>query len=156
MSDTLWVAVGFLIFIGIVVYYGGHTVLVSGIDSRAQKIAAELAEARRLREEAEALMASFKAKQAAADKDAADMIAAAKIEAERLQTEAAKKLEDFVKRRTAQAELKISQAEAQASAEVRSAAADLAAAIAGRVLAEQGTGDAAFKAALGEVKTQMN
>ncbi|HRJ69049.1 MAG TPA: ATP F0F1 synthase subunit B [Beijerinckiaceae bacterium] len=156
MSDTLWVAVGFVIFLGIVAYYGGHKALLSGIDGRAQKIAAELAEAKRLREEAEALMASFKAKQAQAEKDAEAMIAAAKAEAERLKVEAGQKLDDFVRRRTAQAELKIAQAEAQASADVRAAAADLAAAVAGKVLAGQGASDSAFSAALGEIKAKMN
>lgn len=156
MTDTLWVAVGFLIFLAIVVYYGGLKSLLSGIDSRAAKISADLAEARRLREEAEALMASFKAKQAQAEKDAEAMIAAAKVEADRLKTEATAKLEDFVKRRTAQAELKITQAEAQASAEVRAAAADMAAAVAGKVLAAQGTAESAFKSALGEIKAKMN
>jgi F-type H+-transporting ATPase subunit b len=156
MSDTLWVAVGFLIFIGIVVYYGGHTAIISGIDARAARIRAELAEAERLRKEAEELLASFKAKQAQAEKDAADIVAAAKAEAERSKAEAAAKLDDFVKRRTKQAEMKIAQAEAQASAEVRAAAADLAAAVAGKVLADQGTSDGAFAKALGEVRAKLN
>ena len=156
MTDTLWVAVGFLMFLGIVVYFGGHKAILSGIDARGEKIAAELNEARRLREEAQALLASFEAKKVQAEKDAAEIVAAAKAEADRLKAEAQQKLDDFVTRRTKQAELKIAQAEIQATAEVRSAAADLAAQTAGKLMAAAGTTDKAFTAALGEVKAKLN
>lgn len=156
MTDTLWVAVGFIIFLAIVVYVGGHKMLLSGIDARGQRIAAELDEARRLREEAQALLASFEAKKKQAAKDAEDIVASAKAEAERLKAEAAAKLDDFVARRTKQAELKIAQAEAQATADVRSAAADLATQAAGKLLADAGTTDKAFSAALGEIKAKLN
>lgn len=156
MTDTLWVAVGFLIFIGIVVYAGGLKALTSGIDARAEKISAELNEAKRLRDEAQALLASYKAKETEAKQDAENIIAQAKAEAEMLKGEAAKKLEDFVSRRTKQAELKIAQAEQQASADVRAAAADLATHAASAVLAAQGATDKAFAAALAEIKSKLN
>lgn len=156
MTDTLWVAVGFLLFIGIVVYAGGHKMLLSGIDARGEKISAELAEAKRLREEAQALLASYEAKKVQAEKDAAAIVEQAKTEAEMLKSEAAKKLEDFVVRRTKQAELKIQQAEQQATADVRAAAADLATRAASTILAAQGATDKAFTAALGEIKSKLN
>lgn len=156
MTDTLWVAVGFLIFIGVVVYVGGHKALLGGLDARAGKITAELNEAKRLREEAQALLASYKAKEAQAKKDADDIIAQAKAEAEMLKADASKKLEDFVSRRTKQAELKIAQAEQQASADVRAAAADLATHAASSVLAAQGATEKAFSAALAEIKSKLN
>lgn len=156
MTDTLWVAVGFVIFLGVVGYLGGFKTLFSGIDARGEKIAAELNEAKRLREEAQALLASYKAKEAQAKKDAEDIVAQAKTEADLLKSEAARKLEDFVTRRTKQAELKIQQAEQQATAEVRAAAADLATQAASRILAAQGTSDQSFAAALGEVKSKLN
>lgn len=156
MTDTLWVAVGFLIFIGVVVYAGGHKMLLSGIDARGEKISAELNEARRLREEAQALLASFEAKKVQAAKDAEEIVASAKAEADRLKADAAAKLDDFVTRRTKQAELKIAQAEAQAASEVRAAAADLAAQAAGQVMAAGGSTDKAFTTALGEIKAKLN
>lgn len=156
MTDTLWVAVGFVLFLAIVVYVGGLKMLLAGIDSRGEKIAAELAEAKRLRDEAQALLDSFNAKKAQAEKDAADIVDAAKAEADRLKAEATAKLDDFVARRTKQAEMKIAQAEAQASAEVRAAAADLATQAAAKILAGEGTTDKAFAAALGEVKSKLN
>ena len=155
MTDTLWVAVGFLMFLGIVVYFGGHKAILSGIDARGEKIAAELNEARRLREEAQALLASFEAKKVQAEKDAAEIVAAAKAEADRLKAEAQQKLDDFVTRRTKQAELKIAQAEVQATADVRAAAADLAALAAGSLMSA-GASDKTFAAALGEIKAKLN
>lgn len=156
MTDTLWVAIGFLIFVGVVIWAGGLKTLLGGIDSRGEKIAADLAEAKRLRDEAQALLASYEQKRIAAEKDAAGIVEAARVEAERLKAEAAQKLEDFVARRKKQAELKIAQAEAMASAEVRAAAADLAAQAAGQMLSAQAGSDAAFAAALGEVKAKLN
>lgn len=156
MTDTLWVAVGFLVFLGVVAWAGGFKTLFAGIDARAEKIGAELNEAKKLREEAQALLASYKAKEAQARKDADDIVAQAKAEAEMLKTEAARKLDDFVTRRTRQAELKIAQAEHQASADVRAAAAELASRAAATLLSARAGGEAAFAAALGEIKSKLN
>lgn len=150
-----WVGAAFFIFLGILTYMGVHKKLLAGIDARGQKIAAQLGEAERLRNEAAALLKTYEAKRAAAEKEAADIVAAAKDEAKRLEVDAKLKLEDFVKRRTAQAEMKISQAEAQATAEVRSAAVDLATKAAASILGTA-KGDDAFTAGLAEVKAKLN
>lgn len=150
-----WVGAAFFIFLGILGYLGVHKKLLAGIDARGEKIAAQLGEAERLRTEAAALLKTYEAKRAAAEKEAAEIVAAAKAEAKRLEADAKVKLEDFVKRRTAQAELKISQAEAQATAEVRSAAVELATKAAASILSA-GKGDDAFAAGLAEVKAKLN
>lgn len=150
-----WVAVAFFIFIGLLVFLKVPGKLLAGIDSRGEKIAAQLNEAERLRAEAAALLKTYEAKRAAAEKEAAEIVAAAKDEAARLETDAKAKLEDFVKRRTAQAELKIQQAESQATAEVRSAAVEMATKAAASILAA-GKGDDAFAAGLKEVKAKLN
>jgi F-type H+-transporting ATPase subunit b len=82
-------------------------------------------------------------------------VEAAKAEAKRVELEAKAKLDEFVKRRTAQAEMKIAQAEAQAAADVRKAAAELAVAAAGSILASS-KGDDAFVDGLKQVKSQLN
>lgn len=154
-----WVAVAFLIFVGILGYFGVHRAVLNAIDDRGRKIEGELAEAKRLREEAQAIVADYKAKQAAAEKEAVEIVAAAKADAERLAAEAKTKVEDFVARRTKMAEAKIAQAEAQAVAEVRSAAADVATAAAGSVLADiaKGVGGSdLIKAGIAEVKAKLN
>lgn len=154
-----WVAVALLIFLGLLGYLGVHRSILSALDARGRKIEADLAEARRLREEAQAIVADYKKRQAAAEQEAKDIVAAAKEDAERLAAEAKAKMEDFVARRTKMAEAKIAQAEAQAIADVRAAAADVATSAAGAVLADLATGsggDALIKAGIDEVRVKLN
>jgi F-type H+-transporting ATPase subunit b len=129
-----WVAVAFVIFIGVLGYFRVHELLLKSIDDRRERIKAEFDEARRLKAEAEALLATYRRKQQEAEHEAQAIIAGAKTEAERLAAEAEAKIEEFVVRRTKMAESKIAQAEAQALADVRSAAAEVAAAAAKTIL----------------------
>jgi F-type H+-transporting ATPase subunit b len=129
-----WVAVAFVIFVGVLGYFGAHRRAVKGIDDRRDRIKAELDEARRLKEEAQALLAQYRHKQQDAEREAQAIVSSAKAEAERLAAEAEAKMEEFVARRTKMAEGKIAQAEAQALADVRSAAAEAAVAAAEAML----------------------
>jgi F-type H+-transporting ATPase subunit b len=142
-SAEFWVAVAFVIFWGILFYKGVPRNMLNQLDSRGKRIADELAEAKRLRQDAEKLLKEFEAKRAAAEREAADIVSNAKGEAERLAQEAQEKMADFVKRRTASAEAKIAQAEAQAAAEVRAAAIDAAVKASERVLRQEITGNTA-------------
>jgi F-type H+-transporting ATPase subunit b len=107
-----WVAVAFVLFLGILVYVGAHRRVIDGIDQRQARIKAELEEARRLREEAQALLVEYQRKRHDADREAEAIIATANAEAERLAAEGKTRLGDFVARRTKMAETKIAQAEA--------------------------------------------
>ena len=129
-----WVAVAFVIFVGILAYLKVHQLLVKSLDDRRERIKAELDESRRLKAEAEALFATYQRKQHEAEQEAQAIIAGARAEAERLAAEAATKIDEFVARHTKMAEGKIAQAEAQALADVRSAAAEAAAAAAETIL----------------------
>ena len=135
-----WVAVAFVLFLGILVYVGAHRRVIDGIDQRQARIKAELEEARRLREEAQALLVEYQRKRHEADCEAEAIIATANAEAERLAAEGKTRLEDFVARRTKMAETKIAQAEAQALADVRSSAADAAVAAAEKILSTTAKG----------------
>jgi F-type H+-transporting ATPase subunit b len=135
-----WVAIAFVIFLCLLVYLGAHRRVIDGIDQRKARIQAELDEARRLREEAQALLAEYQRKRNEADREAEAIIASANVEAERLAAEGKARMEDFVVRRTKMAETKIAQAEAQALAEVRSAAADAAVAAAEKILSTAAKG----------------
>jgi F-type H+-transporting ATPase subunit b len=134
LEAEAWVAIAFVIFLGLLVYLGAHRRVIDGIDQRQARIKTELDEARRLREEAQALLAEYQRKHGEADREAEAIIASANVEAERLAAEGKARMEDFVTRRTKMAETKIAQAEAQALAEVRSAAADAAVAAAEKIL----------------------
>jgi F-type H+-transporting ATPase subunit b len=138
-----WVAAAFVIFIGILVWLGVPNMAVNWLDGRSARIKAELDEARRLRQEAEAVLAQYRRKQKEAEKEVEAIIRNARSEAERLAAEARTKVEEFVARRTRMAETKIAQAEAQALADVSSAAADAAVAAAEKVLVETTRGAAA-------------
>jgi F-type H+-transporting ATPase subunit b len=138
-----WVAIAFLIFIAGLVYLGVHRRITGALDQRQARIKAELDEARRLKQEAQALLADYQGRQHEAEREAQAIINSATAEAERLAAEAKSKMEEFVTRRTRMAESKIAQAEAQALADVRSAAADAAVAAAEKILAGSAKGKAA-------------
>ena len=141
-----WVALAFIVFLGLLGYLGVHRTLGKSLDDRAARIKAELDEARRLRDEAAQLLAEYQRKRQAAEVEAQDIIAGAKAEAERLAIEAKAKIEEFVARRTKMAETKIAQAEAQATADVRSAAAEAAVAAAEKILTGEAKGKLARRA----------
>jgi F-type H+-transporting ATPase subunit b len=138
-----WVALAFLCFLGLLAYLGAYRKVIEALDQRGARIKGELEQARRLREEAQALLAEFEQKAREAETEAEAIIAGAKAEAERLAAEAKARAEDFVARRTKMAETKIAQAEAQALADVRSAAADAAVAAAEKILATAAKGKVA-------------
>src|ERR1700734_1051186 len=94
-----WVAIAFLCFLGLLAYLGAHRKAFDAIDARQARIKAELDDARRLREEAQALLAAFERKGREAEAEAESIIAGAKAEAERLTSEAKTKMEDFIARR---------------------------------------------------------
>jgi F-type H+-transporting ATPase subunit b len=140
-----WVAVSFVLFIAVLGYFGVHKLILQHVDQRRDRIKAELDEARRLKEEAQALLAEYQRKQRDAEQEAAAIIAGASAEADRLVAEAKGKTEEFVARRTKMAETKIAQAEAQAVADVRAAAAEAAVAAAEKVLTTSVKGEVADK-----------
>ncbi len=154
-----WVAAAFVIFIGVLGYFGVHRLILDTLDKRAVRIKSELDEARRLRDEAQNLLADYRRRQSEAKGEADAIVASAKAEAERLAAEANVKLEDFVARRTKMAEAKIAQAETQALADVRSAAADAAIRAAETILAQTTTGkvaDSLIAKGIDEVKKNLN
>src|SRR3954468_7058501 len=135
-EPEFWVAVAFVLFIGVLVYVGAHKKITDALDHRSARIKAELDEARRLREEAQKLLAEYQRKQREAEREAEAIVADAKAEAERVAAGAGSKMEEFVTRRTKLAETKIGQAEAQALADVRATAADAVVAAAEAILRE--------------------
>src|SRR5688572_7760466 len=142
-TPEFWVAVAFVLLLVGFAYLGVHKTAIKALDNRSERIKNELDEARRLKDEAAALLAEYKKKRETAEHEALDIVEAARSEAERLAAEGKAKLEEFVARRTQMAETKIAQAEAQALADVRAAAADAAVTAAAKVLSSSVKGDAA-------------
>src|SRR5260370_13458846 len=113
LDAEFWVAVAFVAFLGALIYLGVHEMMVKYIDQRRDRIKAELDEALRLKEEAQALLEQYQRKQRAAEQEAAGIIAGATAEAERMMAEAKIKMEEFIARRSKMAEAKIAPADAQ-------------------------------------------
>ena len=113
---TFFALVGLVLFFVLIAYLKVPRMLNASLDERADNIRDELAEAKRLREEAQHLLAEYQRKRKEAEADAANIIASAEREAAALTAEAKVKTEEFVARRTALSEQKISRAEAEADA----------------------------------------
>ena len=134
LDSHFWVAIAFLVFLGVLVWAGVHKLAWKSLGDAGAKVQAQLDEADALRREAQDLLDQVKAQKDASEKLAAEILANAKEEAQRLGVEAQAKLAEQIERRGQMAERKIAQAEAQAEAQVRAAAADLAAQMAEQVL----------------------
>ncbi|MEJ0025432.1 MAG: ATP F0F1 synthase subunit B [Rhizomicrobium sp.] len=134
-EPEFWVAVGFVAVIGLLLYVRVPRMVAGMLDARAAGISAELDEARRLREEAEATLAGLKAKAAGAEREAQSIVDEAKAEAQRFAVEARAALSQQIARRAQVAQDKIAQAEAAAMAEIRQLAADAATAAAEKLIA---------------------
>lgn len=135
-TPDFWVAVAFVVVIGFA-YKPVSRAMTAGLDSRSTQIKGKLDEARRLREDAQALLAEYQRKQRDALQEAEAVLAHAREEAARLKVEAEKSLEHAVARRQQQAVDRIAQAEAQAIAEVRHMAVDIAITAAGHLIADK-------------------
>lgn len=125
-DPAIWVSIAFLVVVGLLWRMGAFRNAASALDARSRKIADELAEAQRLRGEAEALLARYQSRQREAEAEAKVIIEEARREAARLGAEMRQKIADQIDRRARSAEEKIARAETQALAEVRGQAADLA------------------------------
>jgi F-type H+-transporting ATPase subunit b len=154
-----WVAIAFIILVGVFGYFGIHRTVLKALDNRSARIKGELDDARRLKEEAAKLLAEYKARRASAEREAEDIITGARAEAERIAAEAKAKMEDFVARRTKTAENKIALAEAQALADVRAAAAEAAVAAAANIMSQSVKGQVAdelLAKGITEVEQKLN
>jgi F-type H+-transporting ATPase subunit b len=144
-EPEFWVAISFFIFVGVLLYLGVHKKLAAALDARAATIAKELDEAKRLREEAEKVLADYKRKQGDAVKEAEAIVSLAAKEAEILAAETRRSMNEHFERRMKLAEDKIARAEAEALREVRAAAADAAVAAAQSLIAKSLTPETADK-----------
>ena len=113
-DPSFWALVGLIVFLGLMVYLKVPGLVTGHLDRRAETIRNELEEARKLREEAQALLADYQRRAREAEGEAEGIIDQAKREAEGITTEAHQRIEEYVAGRTRQAEQKIAQAEAQA------------------------------------------
>lgn len=139
-DHEFWVAVSFVLFLALIFYLKVPGRIAGALDNRAAQIRKELDEAKALHAEAETLAASYRGKREEAEKDAAEIVARAKADAEAMVRTMHQQVAAQIARRTQLAEDNIRRAEAQAIQEVRARAADLGAAAARDLIAKQLSG----------------
>ena len=135
-DPEFWVLLAVAVF-AVVVWKPVRRAVVGTLDERAMRIRGELEEARRLRDEAEQLLADYRQKEREAEADARAIIAHARDEAERIAEQSARDLQQSLERRQRLAEERIAQAEAKALDEIRAAAVDVAIAAAREVIVSE-------------------
>ncbi len=155
----VWVVIGLGVLILAFLYLRVPRVVTRMLDDRAGAIAHELNEAKRLREEAAALLAGYVQKAAQAENEAAKIVADAKEEAERFAKETRAQLRQQIERRAQMAKEKIEQAEHAAVEEIRALAADKAAAAAEKLIAarlDDGRADKLVQDSIKELPEKLN
>jgi len=153
------VLLGFLIFVGVLIYFGVPKMITSKLDARAETIRKELDEARTMREEAQSLLADFEKKKKEVSDQAAAIVAAAKAEGDTALEEAKAELQQTITRRLAAATEQIASAEQAAVRQVRDRAISVAVKAAAEVIAQKmdpARADALIDKAIGEVKAKLH
>ncbi|MDU8927563.1 F0F1 ATP synthase subunit B [Alisedimentitalea sp. MJ-SS2] len=160
LSNTNFVVlISFLLFIGVLLYLKVPGLLGGLLDKRAEGIQDELNEARKLREEAQSVLASFERKQKEVVDQAERIVDHAKEEARLAAEQAKEDLKTSIARRLAAAEGQIASAEASAVKEVRDQAVLIAVGAAQDVIAKQMTaasGNKLIDAAIAEVDAKLH
>ena len=158
-NTEIVVAIGFVIFIGVLIYFGVPGLLARKLDERSVRIKAELDEARALREEAQTLLAAYERKQKEVRAQAEDIVVAARAEAEKAAVAAKEEIKRSVARRLQTATEQIAAAEQAAIREIKDRAVTVAVAAASDVIrARMGAADAdrLIDAAIAEVGDKLH
>jgi len=134
-GPEFFVAIAFVLFIGLLVWKKVHLLIIGALDKRAIDIKSQLEEARALRDEAHSLLAQSQREQRDAAAQVKEIATQAERETKTLREVAGRDLDEAMTRRLAMAEQKIAQAEAAAVKEVREVAVGIAAAAARQLLA---------------------
>lgn len=155
-NPEFWVAMAFVVFAAMMLYYNIPGLIARSLDSRADRIRSELDEARRLREEAQALLADYQRRAAKAEDEAREIVERAQQDAKAYAADARQALKESLERRTRMAEEKISRAETEAVSEVRNAAVDQAVRVTETVLKSRGGQSAQIDEAIQTLPSRLN
>ena len=157
-EPEFWVLLAVVLFV-VGVWKPAARWIIGTLDARAARIRDELDAARRLREEAQQLLAANQKREAEAAAEAEAIIAHARAEAERVAAQAAHDLEQTLERRQRLAEERIAQEQAKALAEIRAVAVDVAISAARQVITaelDQTRGAAMIDAAIQALPQQLH
>jgi F-type H+-transporting ATPase subunit b len=124
-KDATWVAIGFILFILLLVYFKVPGQITKILDNRADKIRSELDEAKKLREEAQSMLADFQKKNKEAEKNAKTIIDEAKKLAKNYEKEAKSKFDENMERRKKLLDEKLKRAEVEALNQIKNDITDI-------------------------------
>lgn len=124
-KDATWVAIGFILFILLLVYFKVPGQITKILDNRADKIRNELDEAKKLREEAQSMLADFQKKNKEAEKNAKALIDEAKKLAKNYEKEAKSKFDENMERRKKLLDEKLKRAEVEALNQIKNDITDI-------------------------------
>lgn len=131
------VAIGFLLFLAVLFWFGVPGLLGRMLDDRAKQIQSDLDEARSLREEAQSILAEYERKSRDVKEQADRIVEAAKVDAAAAAEQAKEDLKASIARRLQAAEDQITNAEDKAVRQVRDSAVEVAIAAAADVIKGQ-------------------
>jgi len=150
LDPEFWIAVTFCCTL-FLLFKPVSKALAKMLDSRSAQIAAELAEAKKLRAEAEEILAAYKARQEKSLHEAEEILNSTKINAARMAEQAETDLKTALEKRMKLATDKIAQAEAKALQDVQAHVVDVAVAAARTIINDHlirtGNGDIVQQAA---------
>jgi F-type H+-transporting ATPase subunit b len=158
-NTDIVVGIGFVIFVGVLIYFGVPGMLTRKLDERAVRIKADLDEARALREEAQSLLAGYERRQKEVKAQAEEIVAAARHEAEQAAVVAKEEIRRSVARRLQTATEQIDAAEKAAIRQIKDRAVAVAVAAAGEVIRDRmqaSDADAMIDAAIKEVGDKLH
>ncbi|MBT3071788.1 F0F1 ATP synthase subunit B [Rhodomicrobium sp. Az07] len=159
MDPEVWVAIAFVLFICLILYYNVPGMALKALDQRSAAIGRELEEARKLRAEAETLLADYRRRTANAEVEAQEIIAQAEREAAAYASEARASFDELITRRLTVAEQKIKLEEEKARKQIRAQAAELAVSAAEQLLQHKVTGkiaDDTIATSLDRIKKRLH
>ena len=153
------VTLAFLLFVAVLVWFRVPKIIGGLLDKRAEGIRNDLAEARRLREEAQEIYASYERRQREVKTQADEIVANARREAVLEAGKAKAALEASIERRLKAAEEQIASAEGDAVRAVRDRAIQTAISAATEILGKQASAEqraAGIDKAIDDVANRLN
>lgn len=158
-NTNIVVGIGFVLFVGVLLYYNVPGMITAKLDERSVKIKRDLDEARALRDEAQTLLAGFERKQKEVQGQADDIVAAARAESERAAVVAKEDIRRSMERRLATATEQIAAAEKAAIRQIKDRAVTVAVAAAADVISrnmQAQDADALIDASIAEVGAKLH
>jgi F-type H+-transporting ATPase subunit b len=157
-DPSFWVTVSFIIFILLAARPVSRKI-ATALDARSEQIRRELDEAVRLREEAQAILASYQKKQRESMAEAERILQQTREDAQAMAEKAEADLKSSIEKRKKLAMEKIEQAEKQAMQAVQSHVVDIAVSAARAVISEQmasGKTDDLMKLATSNIERKLH